>query len=256
MLARLPYGKNINPVDEFDYEEGKLNPDGSATQLDHENYCWMNPAYVLGTRITHAFSEYGWCTAIRGAENGGKVEDLPLHLFKSDDGDIDAQCPTEIGITDRREAELSNVGFLPLCHYKNTNYAVFFGSQTIQKPKKYDLPDATANAAISTRLPYILAVSRFTHYLKIMARDKIGSFMEVGDVEAWLNRWILRYVNGNPQVGAEMKAEFPLAEAKVQVVEVAGEPGSYNAIVWLRPWLQLEELTASMRLVARIPQIK
>ena len=152
--------------------------------MDHDDYCWMNAAYVMGTRLTDAFAKYGFCTAIRGAEGGGKVENLPTHVFTSDDGDMDAKCPTEIGITDRREFELSNLGFLPLCHYKNTDYSVFFGAQTAQKPKKYDRPEATANAAISARLPYIMASSRFAHYLKVMARDKIGSFMEAGDVRA------------------------------------------------------------------------
>lgn len=254
-LSRLPYGLKTSPIDEFDYEEGPLMADGTSLQLDHNNYCWMNTAYVLGARITNAFAVYGWCTAIRGAEGGGKVENLPTHIFKSDDGDMDMECPAEVGITDRREAELSKLGFLPLCHYKNTDYAVFFGAQTTQKPQKYDRPEATANAEISARLPYIMAVSRFTHYLKVMARDKIGSFMEAADVEVWLNRWILNYVDGNPQSGQEMKAKYPLAEAKIQVVEIPGEPGSYNAIAWLRPWLQLEELTASMRLVARIPTL-
>lgn len=256
VLARLPYGATTKPIEEFDYEEGPLHEDGTSIQLPHENYCWMNTAFVMGARLTDAFAKHGWCTAIRGAEGGGKVEGLPTHVFKSDDGDWDTTCPSEVGITDRREAELSRLGFLPLCHYKNTDYAVFFGAQTAQKPLKYDRPDATANAAISARLPYIMAVSRFTHYIKIMARDKIGSFMEASDVEAWLNRWILNYIDGNPQSGPDMKAEYPLAEAKVAVEEVPGSPGSYNAILWLRPWLQMEELTASMRLVARIPQLK
>ncbi len=256
VLARLPYGATTKPIEEFDYEEGPLHEDGTSIQLPHENYCWMNTAFVMGARLTDAFAKHGWCTAIRGAEGGGKVEGLPTHIFKSDDGDWDTTCPSEVGITDRREAELSRLGFLPLCHYKNTDYAVFFGAQTAQQPLKYDRPEATANAAISARLPYIMAVSRFTHYIKIMARDKIGSFMEASDVEAWLNRWILNYIDGNPQSGPDMKAEYPLAEAKVAVEEVPGSPGSYNAILWLRPWLQMEELTASMRLVARIPQLK
>src|SRR5690606_6177395 len=158
---------------------------------------------------------YGWCTAIRGAEGGGKVEGLPAHVFTSDDGDLDSQCPTEIGITDRREAELSGLGFLPLCHYKNTDYAVFFGAQTVQKPKKYDRPEATANASISARLPYIMATSRFAHYLKVLARDKIGSFMEASDCELWLNRWIKNYVNSSENAGQDMKARYPLREARV-----------------------------------------
>ena len=179
--------------------------------MDHNEYCWMNAAYVMGTRLTDAFAQYGFCTAIRGAEGGGKVENLPTHVFTSDDGDLDAKCPTEIGITDRREFELSNLGFLPLCHYKNTDYAVFFGAQTAQKPKKYDRPEATANAAISARLPYIMASSRFAHYLKVMARDKIGSFMEADDCERWLNRWIINYVNANENAGQETKARYPAA---------------------------------------------
>lgn len=249
-LARLPYGSKTLPVEAFNYEESEV-----GKPMQHDQYCWMNASYLMGTRITDAFAKYGWTTAIRGAEGGGKVENLPLHTFRSDDGDVDSKCPTEIGITDRREAELSKLGFLPLCHYKDTDYAVFFGAQSVQKPKKYDRPEATANAAISARLPYILATSRFAHYLKVMARDKIGAFMEASDCEAWLNRWISNYVNGNTGSSAEQKARFPLAEAKIQVKEIPGQPGAYNAIAWLRPWLQLEELTTSMRMVARIPKI-
>ena len=254
-LARLPYGAQTRPIEEFAYEEAPIDADGTARSADHNEYCWMNAAYVMGVRITQSFSKYGWCTSIRGAEGGGKVEDLPTHIFTSDDGDLDLKCPTEIGLTDRREAELSKLGFLPLCHYKNTDYAVFFGGQTAQKPEKYDRPEATANAAISARLPYIMATSRFAHYLKVMGRDKIGSFMEAEDVEAWLTRWILNYVNDNPNANQEMKAKFPLKEAKVEVSEIPGKPGSYNAVAWLRPWLQMEELTASMRMVASIPKM-
>ncbi|MCO6051756.1 type VI secretion system contractile sheath large subunit [Mesorhizobium sp. RP14(2022)] len=251
VLARLPYGPETVRVDEFNYDE---TIDRDNKQLPHENYTWMNAAYVLGARLTNSFSINGWCTAIRGAENGGKVEDLPMHLFTSDDGDLDVKCPTEVGITDRRDAELGKLGFLPLCHYKNTDYAVFFGAQTANRPKLYDRPEATANAAISARLPYIMATSRFAHYLKVMGRDKIGSFMEAKDVENWLNRWIAGYVNANEDAGEEMRAKFPLRDAKVTVEEVAGRPGSYNAVAWMRPWLQMEELTTSLRMVARIPE--
>jgi type VI secretion system protein ImpC len=255
VLARLPYGSATKPIDEFEYEEAPLDARGRPLPVPHEHYTWMNAAYVFGTRLTDAFAKYGWCTAIRGAEGGGKVEGLPAHAFVSDDGDPDLKCPSEIGITDRREAELSKLGFLPLCHYKNTDYSVFFGAQTVQKPKKYDRPEATANAAISARLPYIMATSRIAHYLKVMARDKIGSFMEASDCEEWLNRWILKYVNADPKASQEVKAMYPLADAKVQVKEIAGKPGSYNAVAWLRPWLQMEELTTSLRMVARIPQL-
>jgi type VI secretion system protein ImpC len=254
VLARLPYGPETRAVDEFNYHE-VLDSDTSSWQArEHKHFCWMNAAYVLGARITDAFARTNWATAIRGTESGGKVENLPRYLFPSDDGDVDLKCPTEIAITDRRDAELAKLGFLPLCHYKNTDYAVFFGSQTTHKPEKYDRPEATANAAISSRLPYMMATSRFAHYLKVIGRDKIGSFMEATDCEAWLNRWISNYVNANDDAGPEMKARYPLREAKVKVEEIPGRPGSYNAVAWLRPWLQMEELTTSMRMVARIPQ--
>jgi len=252
-LARTPYGAATKPVEAFNYEEFPLDASGRSLAVDHNDYCWMNAAYVMGTVLTRAFSETGWCTTIRGAEGGGKVENLPTHLFTSDDGDVDQKCPTEVGITDRREAELSNLGFLPLCHYKNTDYSVFFGGQTAQKPKVYDDPDATANAAISARLPYIMATSRIAHFLKVMGRDKIGSFMEASDAERWLNRWIAGYTNGNPDASAETKARYPLAAAKIEVRETPGAPGSYNAIAYLKPWLQMEELTTSLRMVANIP---
>lgn len=255
VLARTPYGAAGRQIEEFKFEEAPIDANGVVTAMTPDKFTWMNASYALGERLTSAFSKYGWCVAVRGAEGGGKVENLPSFTFTSDDGDVDQQCPTEIGITDRREAELSKLGFLPLCHYKNTDYAVFFGAQTTQKAKKYDSPDATANAAISARLPYIMATSRFSHYLKVMGRDKIGSFMEVKDCETWLNNWIRNYVNGNPDASAEMKAQYPLAEATVSVKEIPGAPGAYNAVAYLRPWLQMEELTASMRLVARIPQM-
>ena len=254
VLARLPYGKDTKPVEAFNFEEASLDSSGRQLESGHDEYCWMNAAYAMGTTLTQSYAEYGWCTSIRGAEGGGKVEGLPSHTFISDDGDTDQKCPTEIGITDRREAELSKLGFLPLCHYKNTDYAVFFGAQTAQKPKKFDDPAATANAEISARLPYIMATSRIAHFLKIMARDKIGSFMEASDAEEWLNRWIAGYVNASPGASAEMKARFPLAEANIEVKEVPGQPGVYSAVAWMRPWLQMEELSASMRMVATIPK--
>ena len=256
VLARLPYGERTTKVDEFDYEEAPIDEAGVARRMPHDDYCWMNAAYAMGARLTDAFARNSWCTAIRGAENGGKLENLPCHIFTSDDGDIDLQCPTEIGITDRREAELSKLGFLAVSHYKGTDYAVFFGAQTNQKPKKYDRPDATANAAISARLPYMMASSRIAHYLKIIARDKIGSFKEASDVETWLKRWIERYTNSNPSPSDEAKAKYPLREARIRVEEIPGKPGSYHAVAHMRPWLQMEELTTSLRMVARIPTLQ
>ena len=249
VLARLPYGKDTKPIEAFNFEEVKV--EGGPK---HDDYCWMNAAYAMGAVLTRSYAEYGWCTSIRGAEGGGKVEGLHSHVFVSDDGDMDQKCPTEIGITDRREAELSKLGFLPLCHYKSTDYAVLFGAQTTQKPKKFDDPDATANTEISARLPYIMATSRIAHFLKVMARDKVGSFMEASDAEEWLNKWISNFVNASPGASAYMKARYPLAEASIQVKEIPGQPGAYSAIAWLRPWLQMEELTASLRLVAKIPK--
>ena len=249
VLARVPYGANGKPIEEFGFEElDETKP------VSHEDFTWMNPAYVLGTKLADAFARYGTCTAIRGAEGGGKVEGLPAFVLTSDDGDKDLKCPTEIGITDRREAELSKLGFQALCHYKNTDYAVFFGGPTAQKPKRYDRPEATANAAISARLPYIMVSSRFAHYLKVLARDTIGSFMGAADAEYILNRWIDNYVNPSETSSPETRAKYPLRDARVVVQEVPGQPGSYNAIAWIRPWLQFEELTTSMPLTVSIPK--
>ena len=253
VLARTTYGAAGNPIESFNFEEFELDETGVPKPAAHDDYCWSNAAYVMGTVMTRSFADTSWCTTIRGAEGGGKVEGLPTHLFKSDDGDVDQKCPTEIGITDRREAELSSLGFLPLCHYKNTDYSVFFGAQTAHKPKVYGDPDATANSNISARLPYIMATSRIAHYLKVMARDKVGSFMSASECENWLNKWIAQYTNPNPAASAEMKLKYPLQEARVEVKEIPGQPGAYNAVAYLKPWLQMEELTASMRLVANIP---
>jgi type VI secretion system protein ImpC len=257
VLSRLPYGKQTKPVEEFNFEEVALDTKGKSKKVPHNQYAWMNASYVMGAKLTEAFSKTGWCTAIRGVENGGKVEGLPAHIFTSDDGDPDLKCPSEIGITDRREAELSKLGFLPICHFKGTDYSVFFGAQTAQKPKVYGPrdADATANAAISARLPYMMATSRIAHYLKVIARDKIGAFMEASDCQDWLTRWIADYICADSKPSAEMKAKFPLAEAKIEVQEIPGKPGSYQAIAWLRPWLQMEELTTSLRMVAKIPQL-
>jgi type VI secretion system protein ImpC len=256
-LARLPYGANTMPIDEFNFEEVALGKDGKPKTVEHDDYCWMSTAYVMGTKMTDAFAKYGWCTAIRGAESGGRVDNLPTHVVTGEDGDTEVKCPTEVLITDRREKEISDCGFLPLCNYKDKDYSVFFGGQTTQKPKKYEGKDgdyATSNAAISARLPYIMATSRIAHYLKVMARDKVGAFMERDDCEKWLNDWIMNYVTASNRPSAEEKATHPLADAKISVAEVPGAPGSYTATALLRPWLQFEELTTSMRMVTKIKQ--
>jgi type VI secretion system protein ImpC len=248
VLGRLPYGENFKRIDEFNFEEFV---DGK----DHDKYLWMNAAWAYAARVTDAYAKDGWFARTRGVEGGGKVEGLPVHTFPTDDGDVAMKCPTEIAISDRREFELSNLGFMPLLHYKGRDFAAFIGAQSCQKPKTYFDPAANANAELSAKFNYLLCVSRFAHYLKVMARDKLGSFMEVGDCERWLNEWIKNYVLSNPgSAGDKLKAQKPLADAKVEVREVKGKPGYYEAVAWLRPHFQLEALTTSMRLVAEVPK--
>jgi type VI secretion system protein ImpC len=246
VLMRSPYGKDSWPIDEFDYEE---TVDGER----NDKFCWGSPAFVMATRITHAFSLYQWTAAIRGVEGGGLVEDLPVYSFKSARGDMIMRTPTETVITDRREKELSDLGFLSLCYCKGTDYAAFFGGQTTQRPKKYNTDEANANALISTRLPYMLNASRFAHYIKVIMRDKIGSFMSREDVEAYLQTWLADYVFLSDMGTQEIKAKYPLREGKVYVRDVPGKPGSYKAVIFLRPHFQLEELSVSLRLVAALP---
>lgn len=246
ILMRLPYGKANVPVEAFDYEE---DVEGTV----HNKYLWGNAAYALGTRLTDAFAKYHWCAAIRGVEGGGLVEGLPVHTFKTDEGDVALKCPTEIAITDRREKELADLGFVPLVHCKGTDYAAFFSTQTANKPKLYDTPSASANAKLSSQLQYILAVSRFAHYLKSMMRDKIGSFMSRKNAEDFLNRWIANYVLLDDNAGQDLKAKYPLREARVDVTEVPGKPGVYRAVAFLKPHYQLDELTISLRLVSELP---
>jgi len=246
VLARLPYGKDTKQIDGFNYEEGV---DGT----DHSRYLWGNAAYAMGARLTNSFAQFHWCAAVRGVEGGGLVEGLPAHTFRTDEGDVSLKCPTESPISDRREKELADLGFAPLVHCKGTDYAAFFSVQSCQKPKLYDKEAANANARISAQLPYILAVSRFAHYLKAMMRDKIGSFMSRADCSAWLNQWITQYVTPDDQASPSVKAQKPLREASIEVSEVPGKPGVYRATAFLRPHFQLDELSVSLRLVAELP---
>lgn len=246
-LGRLPYGSKTDPVDEFDFEE-------DTSSGDHNKYSWVNAAYAMATNITRAFKQYGWCTQIRGVESGGAVEGLPTHTFPTDDGGVDMKCPTEIAITDRREAELAKNGFLPLIHKKNSDFAAFIGAQSLQQPAEYDDPDATANANLSARLPYLFATCRFAHYLKCMVRDKIGSSKNREQLQIWLQSWVERYVETNPATATEEdKARRPLAEAKVVVEEDPSNPGYYSSKFFLKPHYQLEGLTVSLRLTSRLP---
>lgn len=249
-LARLPYGSKTSPVEEFDFEEDT----GAA---DHAKYTWSNAAYAMAVNINRSFKFYGWCSRIRGIEAGGAVEGLPAHTFPTDDGGVDMKCPTEIAISDRREAELAKGGFMPLVHRKNSDFAAFIGAQSLQKPFEYDDPDATANANLAARLPYLFACCRFAHYLKCIVRDKIGSFKERDDMQIWLQKWIMNYVDGDPAHSTEItKARKPLAAAEVVVEEVEGNPGYYTSKFFLRPHYQLEGLTVSLRLVSKLPSAK
>lgn len=245
-LLRLPYGKDTLPVEGMDFTEDVADADGSK-------YLWGNAAWALAQRLTDAYAKYGWGAAIRGAESGGAVSNLPQHTFKTASGDLTLKCPTEVAITDRREKELNDLGFISLCHKKNSGTAVFFGGQTTNKPRAYNTNEANANARISSMLPYVLASSRFAHYLKVIMRDKVGSFMTRDNVQTYLNNWIADYVLINDNAPQEIKAQYPLREARVDVSEVPGKPGAYRATVFLRPHFQLEELTASIRLVATLP---
>jgi type VI secretion system protein ImpC len=246
-LMRLPYGKDTVPTETFNFEE---DVDGK----DHKKYLWGNAAYSFGTRMTESFAMYHWCVSIRGVEGGGLVQGLPTHTFRTDEGEVALKCPTEIAITDRREKEFSDLGFIPLVHCKGTDYAAFFGAQSANKPVKYDSDAANANARLSTQLQYMMAVSRFAHYLKAMMRDKIGSFMSRTDCERFLNQWITNYVTADDNASPATKAQYPLREASVEVSEVPGKPGVYRAIAFLKPHFQLDELSVSLRLVAELPQ--
>ncbi len=249
-LARLPYGAKTEPVEEFDFEE-------ETEDADHGKYCWANSAYAMAVNINTSFKMYGWCSRIRGVESGGSVEGLPTHTFPTDDGGVDMKCPTEIAIADRREAELAKNGLMPLVHRKNSDFAAFIGAQSLNKPAEYDDPDATANANLAARLPYLFASCRFAHYLKCIVRDKIGSFKERAEMQRWLNDWVMQYVDGDPANSSEAtKAMKPLAAAEVVVEEVEGNPGYYSSKFFLRPHYQLEGLTVSLRLVSKLPSGK
>jgi len=249
-LARLPYGAKTEPVEEFNFEE-------DATGSDASKYTWANSAYAMAVNINRSFKEYGWCSRIRGVESGGAVEGLPVHTFPSDDGGVDATCPTEIAISDRREAELAKSGLMPLIHRKNTDIAAFIGAQSLHKPQEYDDPDATANAQLGARLPYLFSTCRFAHYLKCIVRDKVGSFKERDDMQKFLQTWIMQYVTGDPiNATEESKARKPLAAAEVQVTEDESNPGYYKSAFFLRPHYQLEGLTVSLRLVSKLPSGK
>ncbi|WP_299044438.1 type VI secretion system contractile sheath large subunit [uncultured Tateyamaria sp.] len=249
-LGRLPYGSKTDPVEAFAFEEDTEGADSSK-------YGWVNAAYAMAVNINRSFKEYGWCSRIRGIESGGAVENLPSHTFPTDDGGVDQKCPTEIAISDRREAELAKNGMMPLIHRKNSDVAAFIGAQSLHKPAEYDDDDATANANLAARLPYLFATCRFAHYLKCIVRDKVGSYKSRDDMQAWLQDWINQYVDLNSESSPEeVKARQPLAAAEVVVEDVEGNPGYYTSKFFLRPHYQLEGLSVSLRLVSKLPTEK
>jgi type VI secretion system protein ImpC len=247
-LARLPYGAKTEPVEEFAFEEDIAASEGLG-------FTWANSAYAMATNITRAFKLYGWTTQIRGIESGGAVEGLPVYSFPTDDGGVAMQCPTEVSIADRREAELAKSGLMPLIHKKNSDFAAFIGAQSLQKPQEYEDAAATANANLSARLPYLFATCRFAHYLKCMVRDKIGSSMTQSQLQTWLQNWIMRFVDGSPGSSDDAyKATHPLAAGNVVVEADESNPGYYSTKIYLMPHYQLEGLTVSLRLVSRMPK--
>ena len=246
-LGRMPYGMKTVPAETFNFEEC-INENSSG-----KDYLWINTAFELACRIVNAFEEYGWCAAIRGVEGGGLVKSLPAYNYVSHTGERLLQCPTEVAISDRREKELSDLGFIPLVYCKGTDFAAFFAVQSVNKPRLYNSDQANANAKLSSQLQYILATSRFAHYLKAIVRDKVGSFISRAECQAYLQNWIMQYVVASDNAGQETKARYPLREAYVEVVEIPGSPGNYRAIAWIRPHFQLEGLSMSLRLVADLP---
>lgn len=271
LLLRLPYDYTVAPVG-FNYIEdissngvrpstdpANLNADENGTKfadIDTDSkFLWGNAAYALVQRITNAFALYQWTAAIRGEEGGGLVDGLPLYEYRTDRGSEVLFCPTEVAITDRREKELSDLGFIALCHSKGSSKAVFFGGQTVNQPILYQSDEANANAQLSARLPYMLAASRFAHYVKVLVRKKVGAFQNRATLEAFLNNWISQYVLLDDNATQDVKASYPLRSARIVVTEVPGAPGSYKATMFLKPHFQLEELTTSIRLVADLPKV-
>ncbi len=245
-LVRMPWGPDTMEVEDLDFDE-------DVSGDDHEKYLWGPSSWSMGSLIMNSFSEYGWPSAIRGTESGGKVADLPLHAYRSLSGSMITKCPTETAITDRREKELSDQGIIGLCHARNTDYAVVFSGATVNRPRKYMDEESNANARLSASLPYVLACARFAHYLKSIMRDKVGGFTSKDEIQKFLNSWIGQYVTSDDSASHATKARFPLREARVDVREVDGKPGVYTAVAHLRPHFQLEELSASLRLVAELP---
>lgn len=247
MLLREPYRSETVDVESFVFREDVEGPDSAR-------YLWGNAAFALGARVADAFARTGWSAAIRGVEGGGLVRGLPSPSVETDAGQVVVKGPLEYAVTEEREKALADCGFVPLAHCKGTEYAVFFSVQSCQRPRPYDTDEANANARLATQLQYILATSRFAHYLKVMMRDKTGAVTEQRQAEDYLNRWLMDYCLGNPEsADLEARARKPLRDGHVTVREARGKPGSYEAVIHLQPHFQLDELTVALRLVTELP---
>ncbi len=247
VMGRIPYNTLINPVKFLNFIE-EVSPE------NEKHYSWMNAAYVYMTQIATSYGLYGWFGSITGAENGGRVNNLPLYIYKDKNGESIGKCPTEAAITDRREKELSDLGFISLCNAKDENYGVFFGSNNAYKPPIFSKETANANSDLTTKTPFMLNTSRFAHYLKCMMRDKVGSFVNKDSVKGFLAEWLAKYTLLDDNAPANLKIEYPLREFSITVEDIIGKPGNYKTIVLLRPHNQLQSIEISLRLVSEMPK--
>lgn len=246
-LLRLPYGPDTKPVKEFNYTE-----DVSA---DHEDYLWGNTAFAFASRLTDSFAKYRWMANIIGPQSGGAVEDLPVHLYESM-GAIQSKIPTEVLVSDRREFELSEEGFISLTMRKGSDNATFFSANSAQKPKFFGISkegkEAELNYKLGTQLPYMFVINRLAHYIKVIQRENIGSWKERVDLERELNTWIRQYVADmdNPQPG--VRSRRPLRMAAIEVEDVEGEPGWYKVGMKVRPHFKYMGAYFTLSLVGKL----
>lgn len=246
-LLRAPYDPEDNPISKFTYKE-----DVSSS---HEDYLWGNTVYAFGSRLTDSFANYRWCTNIIGPNSGGAVKDLPVHTFESM-GDIEMKIPTEVLISDRREFELSEQGFIPLTMRKGSNNAAFFAANSAQAPKIFaNTPEGKAaelNYKLGTQLPYLFAITRMSHYIKILQREHIGSWRERSDLERELNKWIKQYIADQENPSPEIRSQRPFKSARIDVEDVAGEPGWYRVKMALRPHFKYMGASFELSLVGKL----
>ncbi|MHC4398299.1 MAG: type VI secretion system contractile sheath large subunit [Planctomycetota bacterium] len=249
VLFRKPYADDGSRTDGFLFRE-------NVAGRDRSKYLWGNASYAFGAVLARAFAQSGWLADIRGMDRGidggGLVPGLPVHCFSTDREGVAPKSSTDVAVTDFLEQELSELGFISLCHCQDTEVSAFYTNHSVQKPKQYDELAATTNARMSAMLQYMLCVSRFSHYLKVLARDKVGSFTEPADCERYLYDWIQDYVTADAEASPETKAKFPLREAKVQVRQHPDKPGDYLCVAHLWPHFELDELTASVRVTTEL----